>query len=184
MPIRRRNSHEIHRDKCEAGSSSNRFAAGPSPNAIALIFEDCGGDSDDLFEFKCSGSELINCRFVRCKGGVRIRHGVGTRVINCAGLTRVKVRCGPHLIANCAQADVVAYAGNLPGKDGEWQSLHDHGGGHNMQCAYHAQVANVKSVQLGYYFGDNDKKYPATECNIAPGVPTKVILALPCHMLG
>jgi hypothetical protein len=37
MPIRRRNSHEIHRDKREAGSSSNRFAAGPSPNAIALV---------------------------------------------------------------------------------------------------------------------------------------------------
>jgi hypothetical protein len=139
---------------------------------INCTFEECEGP--DLFEFKCSGSEIINCRFVRCKGGVRIRHGVGTKVENCIGLTRVKVRCGPHLIVNCPQADVVVYAGNLPGEDGEWQPLHEHGEGHNMQCAFRVEVTNVKSVALGFHFGNKDDKYPATQCKIAPpGVPVK-----------
>jgi hypothetical protein len=164
------NPHSLFFPGDSAGTSSDNYGL----KWINCRFENCGDDKD-LFEFKCSGSELVNCTFQNCKGGVRIRHGVGTKIINCTGLTKVKVRCGPHYIVNCPQADVVLYAGNLPGVN--WESLHIPGGGHNMQCAYRAQVANVKSVQLGYHFGDNDKKYPATECNIARGVPTKVIFS-------
>ena len=140
---------------------------------INCQFEECEGS--DLFEFKCSGSQVINCSFVRCKGGARIRHGSGTRIINCTGLPKIKARCGPHVIANCPGADVVAYAGNLPGVG--WEDQHIPGGGHNMQCAYRVQIANVKRAFLGYHFGENDKKYPATECNIAPGTPFEKILA-------
>jgi hypothetical protein len=35
-------------------------------------------------------------------------------------------------------------------------------------------VTNVKSVALGFHFGNKDDKYPATQCKIAPpGVPVK-----------
>lgn len=135
-------------------------------------FEDC--TASDLVEIKCSGVEIVNCTFVRCKGGIRVRHGVGTRIINCVGVTDISLRCGPHLVVNCPDAVVTCYAGNLPWTG--WESQHIPGGGHNMQAAGRCQIANVKAVILGYHFGDNDQQYPATDCNIAPGVPVKVIL--------
>jgi hypothetical protein len=141
---------------------------------INPYFEDCEGP--DLFEVKCSDVELVNGRFVRCKGGYRGRHGENHRVINCKGLARVKLRCGPHTVVNCPDAEVVAYAGNLFGKKGEWEDDHDAGGGHNMQCCYAARIANVKRVALGFHFGEGDKKYPATDCVIAPGTPVDPIL--------
>jgi hypothetical protein len=141
---------------------------------INCTFENCG-EIKDLFEFKCSNNEIVNCRFVNCKGGVRIRHGVGTKVINCTGLAEVKVRCGPHYIVNCPDTDVTVYSGDLPGENGKWQPLHAQNkpGGGKRQAAFRAQIANVRSVVLGLPAAEADKKYPAEGCNVAPGVPIK-----------
>jgi hypothetical protein len=130
---------------------------------INCIFEDCAGS--DLIEFKCSGSRVINCRFIRCKGGIRIRHGARTWVINCTGLSQINVRCGPHIIANCPDAVVWLFQGNLPWEN--WQSQHDHGGGFERQAAGRCQVVNCKLVVVGKEDG-NAKGYPATNNNIAP----------------
>jgi hypothetical protein len=127
----------------------------------------------DTFELKCTGVQIRNCRG---RFTVRVRHGENSVIADCPDCAKVKLRCGPHWVVNCPKAEVVAYAGNLFGKKGEWEDHHVDGGGHNMQCAYCAQIAGVRSVTLGYHFGENDKKYPATECNIAPGVPVKEIL--------
>jgi hypothetical protein len=154
-----------------AGTSRDNYGL----KFVNCTFEECEGS--DIFEIKCSGVEIINCRFVRCKGGIRVRHGVGTKIINCMGVTDITLRCGPHVVVNCPDAVVIAYAGNLPGEADKWPPLHEAGGGHNMQCAYACQIANVKSIELGYHFGDNDRQYPATECVIAPAMrgKTKVI---------
>lgn len=149
------------------GTSRDRYG-------LKLVGENfIGVKSDDTIEIKSSGVDILNCTG---SFSVRSRHGVDHRVINSPGLTKHKRRCGPHLTINCPRATVTDYAGNLFGKEGEWEDDHIGGGGHNMQCAYRCQSAGVAQVVLGYHFGDNDKKFPATECNVAPGVKYTKIL--------
>jgi hypothetical protein len=132
--------------------------------------------SDD-FELKSSNVAIIGCtgRFT-----VRIRHGVGSMVVNCPDCWNVSVRCGPHLVYNCPEAKVIYYSGNLFGKKGEWEpgtpGGHVPGAGNNRQCAYKASAAKVREVVAGFYFSDYEKKFAPAECIVDPGVKSVKLL--------
>jgi hypothetical protein len=141
--------------------------------------------SDD-FEIKSSHVAIIGCTG---KFTVRIRHGVGSLVYNCPECWNVTTRCGPHLISDCPDCRVILYSGNLFGKLGSWEpgsggtdgAVHEPQGGHNMQCSYQVSVARVKSVTVGFAFNDKQKKFPATDCIVDPGMSdedVKVIQAV------
>jgi hypothetical protein len=139
---------------------------------------------DDEFEIK--GSEVY---VIGNQGpfSVRIRHGVGSVVMNNPGCWNVSSRCGPHFIGNMPKAKVVLYSGNLDGRKGHWEpnsgapDAHSPGGGHNMQCAVETSVIGVNEVVHGFHFGDNDKKYAPIGCIIDPALrdKTKIVAGKP-----
>lgn len=126
--------------------------------------------ASDLFELKCTGTKILDNKFTGCKGGVRIRHGVGTVVEGNTGLKDITVRCGAHEIHDNKDAFVVLWAGNLPGENGLWQPLHIAGGGFNLQAAFRGNFSGNKGILVGKPSGGQGqaKNYPALECNVHP----------------
>lgn len=139
---------------------------------------------DDEFEIKGSKVYVIGCQG---PFSVRIRHGVGSVVMNNPECWNVSVRCGPHFVGNMPGCKVILYSGNLDGRQGHWEpdsgapDVHDPGGGHNLQCAVETSVVGVKEVVHGFSFGANDKQYVPTGCIIDPSLQgkTKVIAGKP-----
>jgi hypothetical protein len=139
-------------------------------------FKNCSGK--EFLEAKGFDPKIINCDFSGAKfgNGIRIRHGLEALITGNKGLRQVTLRSHHHAVVNNPGAKVVAYSGDLPGNIEQWGPMRSRATQGKMQRAEHCYIAGVASVDLGFHYGEKQKRYPACEIVVAPGTKVNIIL--------